>query len=193
MRDRQVITDASVCENAHALRDPSVQTVSDIRAKGIKRCPVFDRCMTGTLLGPDKLNCIPTQGQNVARYAAEGGVSVVAEMSDFRKAPFFSPPSKGFIDPYDDPNKVVTDRDEICKAVEGWATAITNRAPTVPQNHCAKHTTYSESCRDCRAARVIQADTTDIVYPGGIATRVPRNKCRCPVLRVGDFCPVHGG
>ena len=41
--------------------------------------------------------------------------------------------------------------------------------------------------------RMRRLDRTETVYPGGVPTQVPRDKCRCPVLRVGDFCPIHGG
>lgn len=34
---------------------------------------------------------------------------------------------------------------------------------------------------------------TEVVWPDGVPTRVPRGVCRCPILKVGDFCPVHGG
>lgn len=29
------------------------------------------------------------------------------------------------------------------------------------------------------------------VYPKGMATVVPADRCRCPILDVGDACPVH--
>jgi hypothetical protein len=32
---------------------------------------------------------------------------------------------------------------------------------------------------------------TVIIYPRGVRTEVPRDVCRCPVLQVGDACPVH--
>jgi hypothetical protein len=47
--------------------------------------------------------------------------------------------------------------------------------------------------RDESMRRLVEQDRTEVVYPRGVATRVPRDKCRCPVLDVGDFCPVHGG
>jgi len=41
--------------------------------------------------------------------------------------------------------------------------------------------------------RLVEDDGMETVYPGGVPTRVPRGACRCPILTVGDFCPVHGG
>jgi len=41
--------------------------------------------------------------------------------------------------------------------------------------------------------QLVADDGMETVYPGGVPTRVPRGACRCPVLQVGDFCPVHGG
>lgn len=40
---------------------------------------------------------------------------------------------------------------------------------------------------------LVDLDKYDVVMPDGKPEKVPRNKCRCPILRVGDFCPVHGG
>jgi hypothetical protein len=41
--------------------------------------------------------------------------------------------------------------------------------------------------------RLVEADQYETVMPRGVAKRVPRDVCRCPILDVGDFCPVHGG
>ena len=59
--------------------------------------------------------------------------------------------------------------------------------------HCRDHGTYDDDCADCRFALMVQRDGTEVVFPRGVPTRVPRGQCRCPVLDVGDFCPVHGG
>jgi hypothetical protein len=32
---------------------------------------------------------------------------------------------------------------------------------------------------------------TVFVYPKGVRTEVPRNVCRCPIVDIGDACPVH--
>lgn len=32
---------------------------------------------------------------------------------------------------------------------------------------------------------------TVVVYPKGVRTEVPADVCRCPILDVGDACPVH--
>jgi hypothetical protein len=47
--------------------------------------------------------------------------------------------------------------------------------------------------RDEGMRRLVEADQWETVYPRGVPTVVPRGVCRCPVLDVGDFCPVHGG
>lgn len=47
--------------------------------------------------------------------------------------------------------------------------------------------------RDENMRRLVENDKTEVVYPRGVPKRVPRGVCRCPVLDVGDFCPVHGG
>lgn len=198
MRDTKVVKDASVCEDATALLDPEVLTANQVLAHDKTRCPVFEECNAGTLLGPGKLNCIPRQGQEVARYAVDSRHSVIVEMRDFRSAPLFPPAVKGFIDPYDDPSKIITDKDEICSGVERWANIVQSGSPSpvqvvMPPDHCHIHTTFTDGCRKCGLARVILLDRTDLVMPNGIAQRVPRDKCRCPVLRVGDFCPIHGG
>lgn len=59
--------------------------------------------------------------------------------------------------------------------------------------HCKDHEEFTRGCSNCRFAKLVQMDQTETVYPGGVATVVPRNECRCPILSVGDFCPVHGG
>lgn len=59
--------------------------------------------------------------------------------------------------------------------------------------HCNAHDVYTKTCGACRFSRLVEMDRTEVVYPNGQPERVPRDQCRCPVLRVGDFCPVHGG
>ena len=102
MRSQRFLRDASVCQDADAIRDPEVKTYDQLRAHGHSNCPLFDRCKAGVLLGPNLRNCIPLMGQEVARYAAQSGGSVEAEMQDFRQSPVFS--RLGFIDPYADPD-----------------------------------------------------------------------------------------
>lgn len=55
---------------------------------------------------------------------------------------------------------------------------------------CQFHAEYDKDCRHCRIARLVQLDATE---PHPYHGRVPRNVCRCPIMQVGDFCPVHGG
>lgn len=59
--------------------------------------------------------------------------------------------------------------------------------------HCKSHDKFTAGCGNCRMARLVQMDGEETVFPSGVPTRVPRDKCRCPILKVGDFCPVHGG
>jgi len=51
----------------------------------------------------------------------------------------------------------------------------------------------TQAAQEEHMRRLVKDDGMETVYPGGVATRVPRGACRCPVLQVGDFCPVHGG
>lgn len=173
--------------------------MAEIAAAEDERCPLFDKCNRGELLGPGMLNCIPRQAMNVARLAQRGHVSVEVEMRDYAKAPVFPPHNQGFIDPYadpDDPEHLTTGKPEILEKVQAWAETILYGQPLVPLNltgHCANHELLQKDCADCRMARLVLDDQTTTVYPNGVATRVPRDKCRCPIMRVGDFCPVHGG
>jgi len=43
---------------------------------------------------------------------------------------------------------------------------------------------------DEQMRRLVEADQYELHPTEG---RVPRGVCRCPILKVGDFCPVHGG
>jgi len=128
-RSLQVLTKASVCENMPALRDPNVNTIEQVRKVPDQRCPLFDRCNSGTLLGPTLRNCAPRMGADVARYAAEARHSVEAEMKDFVNAPIYA--RMGFIDPYDnpDPDAVITDKTEINARVQKYAEMLTNGDP----------------------------------------------------------------
>jgi hypothetical protein len=202
VRDTELIERASVCQNAHYLKDPAIRTLAQARELGNQDCPLMGPCNAGTLLGPGKRNCIPRMAQDVARYARKGRRSVEAEMEDFKKAPIFD--GLGYIDPYDnpDPDGTITDKAEICRRVAEWAHVILGETPLptnwlgeidLSQVHCRNHDAYQKSCSDCRMARLVAEDRTEVVRPNGIAKRVPRGVCRCPILRVGDFCPVHGG
>lgn len=199
MRPLQLLQKASVCEDAAALRDPSVQTLEDVRNHTQRRCPLFDRCSSGTLLGPNLRNCIPRMAQDVARYAAQSGGSIESEISDLRRAPVFS--KLGFIDPYSDPDpdRTVNDKDEIIGKIRDWATTILGASHAdsldsqIANAHCSRHKEFRKGCPECWGARILIEDATVIVRPNGRAMRVPREQCRCPILNVGDSCPVHGG
>jgi len=47
---------------------------------------------------------------------------------------------------------------------------------------CKKHEDFHEDCSDCRMKRLVEYDRRE--------SRDPSN-CRCPILRAGDYCPVH--
>ncbi|MBI2797760.1 hypothetical protein HYX70_00485 [Candidatus Saccharibacteria bacterium] len=199
MRDLQLIKNASVCQDSHWLRDPTVRTREQATERGHQNCPRFDECNAGGLLGPGKLSCIPRSGMDVARFAREGRVPVRQEMSDFRQAPFLNE-VRGFIDPYDDPDAVLTDKEGAFQRVEAWANDIVGPAETSQQlqaniaaAHCEFHDGFLPGCNGCGVARVAALDRTDVVRPNGIPQVVERDLCRCPILQVGDFCPVHGG
>ena len=198
MRSQQLLKDASVCQDASALSDPEVQTYDQVRAHEHGDCPPLGRCNSSNLIGPNLRNCIPRMAQDVARFAAKSGGSVEAEMADFRQAPVFS--RLGFIDPYDnpDPDATIIDKDEICAMVAAWATTILNgRVPTLDEQvrlaHCREHDDFTTGCSACGIARTVAQDGTTVVFHHGIPQRVPRDRCRCPILRIGDSCPVHGG
>lgn len=125
-RSLQVINNASVCEDAAAFRDPKLHTLEQFRHAEYERCPLFDRCSSGTLLGPDLRNCIPRMGIEVARNAASAVRPIERELDEFREAPIWS--KMGFIDPYanPDPDAVVTDKVEIVKKVGEWAKTVVN-------------------------------------------------------------------
>jgi hypothetical protein len=198
-RPVDLVARASVCEDADALRDPAVHTRADVAATPQNRCPLFDECNRGNLLGPGKLQCIPRLSMEVARFAQTGARTVRAEMRDFATAPIFPPTVQGFIDPYanpDDPKRAITGKPEILSKVQTWAETILYGEPVPEPNlsgHCKDHEQFQRGCSACGMARLVRDDQTDVVYPNGRATRVPRDRCRCPILRVGDFCPVHGG
>jgi hypothetical protein len=120
-RSLQVLRDISVCQDATAIRDPKVVTRDDFKSAEHTDCPLFERCNSGTLLGPNLRNCIPRMGQDVARYAAEAHRPVERELDDFRHAPVFS--KMGFIDPYADadPDHTIKDKAEIVTKVGEWA------------------------------------------------------------------------
>lgn len=75
------------------------------------------------------------------------------------------------------------------RMVVRYALVMTDHPPA----HCDEHETYDPDCGHCGVARLTQEDGFEIVFPRGRAQRVPRDVCRCPILMVGDFCPVHGG
>lgn len=198
MRSLELLQSSSVCQDSSALRDPDVKCLSDVKRHEHSDCPLIDRCSSGTLLGPRLRNCIPRMAQDVARIAAKPGGSIEVEMADFRQARVFS--LLGFIDPYatPDPDDLVTNKDEICAKVEGWVRVLLDgQLGSVDEQingaHCHDHGAYSGGCERCRLARTAVLDTTEVVRPNGIPKLVPHNKCRCPILMVGDFCPVHGG
>ena len=198
MRSISVLEDASVCQDADALQDPAVQTLEDVRRHDHADCPLIKVCSSGQLLSPQLRNCIPRMGQDVARFAAKAGGTVEQEMVDCRSAPVFA--KMGFIDPYDnpDPDATVTDKDEICTKVADWAKRILDGVPPsldeqVKTAHCGRHSSFVAGCRACGITRLRTADRTDVVLDRGVPKRVSRDRCRCPILNPGDFCPVHGG
>lgn len=55
-----------------------------------------------------------------------------------------------------------------------------------PWNECDKPWTEHEGI-----AKIVHAEKAE--YSARPKTPGRPNGCRCPILRVGDFCPVHGG
>ena len=198
MRSRRLLQIVSVCQDASGLLDPLVETLEQMRDHEHRDCPLFERCSQGTLLGPELRNCVPRMAQDVARNALTPGATLETEMYELHGARVFS--RMGFIDPYEssDPDAVITDPDEIVSRVARWAEVIMNgKTPPLEEQianaHCAEHQIFTQGCSECDMSQWLVIDRTEVVYPYGMATRVPRNQCRCPIVRVGDFCPVHGG
>lgn len=214
-RPIQLLQAASVCEDANWLRDPTVVTLAEAKERGHVRCPVFAECYAG-MLEQRNVGCTVRLGQDMARFMAKDGSTLATEIRDFRGLLAQKPAKAGFIDPYIDPEQLVTDDDEVCTMVAGWAQIVLNdmgesipeavaaSSPKPPPTsrelqtlistaHCAHHENFTQGCSDCGMARLVAQDQSDVVMPGGVPTRVPRGTCRCPILRVGDSCPVHGG
>jgi len=78
-----------------------------------------------------------------------------------------------------------------------WALANTPIAATVAEqlrrDWQVEPKPGTRAAEDEAMRRLVKDDGFETVYPGGVATRVPRGACRCPITQVGDFCPVHGG
>ncbi len=216
-RSIQLLQAASVCEDANWLRDPTIVTTEEAQARGHERCPVFAECYAG-MLEQRKVGCIPRLGQDMARFMAKDSSTLVTEIRDFRGLLRQKPTKAGFIDPYVDPEQLVTDDDEICGMVAGWAQTVINdtgesipeavaasslKPPPVPSDedvraairnaHCSDHDSFTAGCNACMMAKTKATDASTTVYPHGVATVVARGRCRCPILAVGDSCPVHGG
>lgn len=127
MREKRCVDDGSVCQNANSYLDPEVQTVADMRAKGNEDCPVFSKCRTGAI-ERQKISCAPLMGIEVARFVLKQGNSVTDEIKTFKRE-IAKAGRKGFFDPYDDPEKVITDLDEGCQMVQKWAETILGLNP----------------------------------------------------------------
>ncbi len=128
IRERRLVMDGSVCEDAHSFQDPNVQTAADARANGKQQCPIFSECMYGNELNRRRIRCAAIFGQKVARYALEDGHSVEVEMEAFREEAFSTSNGEiagfAFIDPYIDPSIEITNPDKAAAAVAGWANIV---------------------------------------------------------------------
>jgi hypothetical protein len=123
MRERRLVMDGSVCEDAYSYQDAGVRTAADARARGKQRCPYFQECMGSRALDTRNIRCAARFGQEVAKFVLTDDTSVDAEMADFRKQAW-QERHNGFIDPYEDPDVIIIDRDEAALSVEGWAKTI---------------------------------------------------------------------
>jgi hypothetical protein len=115
-RERGLILNGSVCEDAHSYQDPNVRTTADARAKGRIRCPNFNACMYGNDLNKRNTRCAALFGQEVAKFALQDGTSIETEMETFRDEAYTST-LKGFIDPYVDHERIILDEDEATATV----------------------------------------------------------------------------
>lgn len=127
IRERKLVMDGTVCEDAHSYQDPEVKTASDARARGKERCPIFNACMFRDELDKRRVICAARVGQEVARNTMRNGTSVESEMKTFRAeahSPRSSTADFDLIDPYKDPDDVVSDRGQVAESVEGWADTV---------------------------------------------------------------------
>lgn len=122
-RERRLVLDGAVCQDAHSYMDPDVRTAADAKAKGPKRCPIFDECMHDRVLDRRGVRCAAIFGQHIARFAIEDGSSIDEEIEAFR-AEAWQEQTGGFIDPYIDPEVVIDDPDKAAEAVADWARTI---------------------------------------------------------------------
>jgi hypothetical protein len=171
----RIITDLSVCDSANILTNQHINTWAMADAGLGEYCPYVEPCMAGSR-ETRGVNCTALMGQMVVKNALTHGKSITGEMQ-LLKSEFptiLEGRIWGFVDPFEDPAQVVTDESQILSGVEGWARRIAGVGR-------AEEVDY------------LSDDEVETVLPNGVPERVPRDVCRCPVLRVGDFCPVHGG
>lgn len=194
IRSTEVVRDTSVCQDMAPLQDPNVRTKQEILADPERKdCPLLEPCFSGQLQR-EGVRCAALDGHTMARELTGGSLDrkLAAEISELSASPIFKPDGKGYIDPYsEEPTKPELDKEKAIETVVGYASLVlfgdkeALKLKTVP-------TSPVVGGGDAFSKLVVD-DAYDIVYPDGIALKVPRNKCRCPILRVGDFCPVHGG
>lgn len=191
LREPMVVLNHSICDRAAILKDSSVRTMQDTADHEYADCPLLEPCLNGVLEARG-IKCSAQLGQIMARAIIEESNSLEHELEDLRRAPIFPPQSTGFIDPYVNPelNKVdnvhIERKKETAIAmVEKWAKTILGLS--------SDDVMEKQPTKNLDIATLREMGETEWVFPGGIAKEVSRNKCRCPILNVGDHCPVHGG
>lgn len=125
VREKRLIMDGSICENAYSFMDPSVQTAADARRKGTQRCPQWGPCASGQLVR-DGLVCTAHLGITMARCVVKDGTTIEEELNELRASEVFDPAtSNGFINPYgEEPLEPVTEDEAKTTMVEDWANLI---------------------------------------------------------------------
>lgn len=126
-REKALVMNGSVCEDAHSYQDESIKTVEQARANGKQPCPLFDECMNRGMFKNRRVRCAARAGQTVAKYAVGDDIEVATEIEGFRRDAFSdrNPVADfGFIDPYDNPERVVTNPGEATEMVENWANIV---------------------------------------------------------------------
>ncbi len=191
MRSLHLLEQNSVCDHVAVLNDSAIPG-------GSGSCPLLADCTAGRVVGHGGLQCVPRTAQEVARNVLSGRVAPEVELRELRQSPLFRPGQVRFIDPYAGqvPGEATIDASLVMSQIRQWVAVLLDTPvpePVAPADHCKRHSEYTEGCSNCGMARLVMLDRTDVVWPGGRPARVPRDQCRCPVLRVGDFCPVHGG
>jgi len=134
MRSLEFVLNASVCRHAHALKDHELESAEQLAQAPEKKCPLYERCHGGGMLGRGKLQCIPGHAKDVAANVLFGGAAADSEIEDLARAKIFPPTALGFLDPYENPAAFIVNKQEILERVRVWAELILHGNGAVHQS-----------------------------------------------------------